>query len=135
MRQREVAFFAATVVCLICRLCDVIVKRRVAVKRVESEVFMLVLHNIVKDYVMNENTVHVLKGVDVCFRKCEFVAVLGPSGCGKTTLLNIIGGLDRYTSGDILVDGISTENYGDRDWDVYRNHRLSLIHISEPTRP
>ena len=69
MRQREVAFFAATVVCLMCRLCDVIVKRRVAVKRVESEVFMLVLHNIVKDYVMNENTVHVLKGVDVCFRK------------------------------------------------------------------
>lgn len=127
MRQREVAFFAATVVCLICRLCDVIVKRRVAVKRVESEVFMLVLHNIVKDYVMNENTVHVLKGVDVCFRKCEFVAVLGPSGCGKTTLLNIIGGLDRYTSGDILVDGISTENYGDRDWDVYRNHRIGFV--------
>lgn len=127
MRQREVAFFAATVVCLICRLCDVIVKRRVAVKRVESEVFMLVLHNIVKDYVMNENTLHVLKGVDVCFRKCEFVAVLGPSGCGKTTLLNIIGGLDRYTSGDILVDGISTENYGDRDWDVYRNHRIGFV--------
>lgn len=127
MRQREVAFFAATVVCLMCRLCDVIVKRRVAVKRVESEVFMLVLHNIVKDYVMNENTVHVLKGVDVCFRKCEFVAVLGPSGCGKTTLLNIIGGLDRYTSGDILVDGISTENYGDRDWDVYRNHRIGFV--------
>lgn len=88
---------------------------------------MLVLHNIVKDYVMNENTVHVLKGVDVCFRKCEFVAVLGPSGCGKTTLLNIIGGLDRYTSGDILVDGISTENYGDRDWDVYRNHRIGFV--------
>ena len=88
---------------------------------------MLVLHNIVKDYVMNENTVHVLKGVDVCFRKCEFVAVLGPSGCGKTTLLNIIGGLDRYTSGDILVDGISTENYGDRDRDVYRNHRIGFV--------
>ena len=88
---------------------------------------MLVLHKIVKDYVMNENTVHVLKGVDVCFRKCEFVAVLGPSGCGKTTLLNIIGGLDRYTSGDILVDGISTENYGDRDWDVYRNHRIGFV--------
>lgn len=88
---------------------------------------MLELKNIVKDYAVNDNTVHVLKGVDVRFRKCEFVAVLGPSGCGKTTLLNIIGGLDRYTSGDIVVDGISTKNYGDHDWDIYRNHRIGFV--------
>ena len=88
---------------------------------------MLELKNIVKDYAVNDNVIHVLKGVDVRFRRCEFVAVLGPSGCGKTTLLNIIGGLDRYTSGDIVVDGISTKNYGDHDWDIYRNHRIGFV--------
>lgn len=88
---------------------------------------MLELKDIVKDYVSKENVVHVLKGVNLCFRKNEFVAILGPSGCGKTTLLNIIGGLDRYTSGDILVDGVSTKDYSDHDWDIYRNHRIGFV--------
>lgn len=88
---------------------------------------MLELKDIVKDYVSKENVVHVLKGVNLRFRKSEFVAILGPSGCGKTTLLNIIGGLDRYTSGDILVDGVSTKDYSDHDWDIYRNHRIGFV--------
>lgn len=88
---------------------------------------MLILSNIVKDYTTDNNTVHVLKGVDICFRRQEFVAILGPSGCGKTTLLNIVGGLDRYTSGDIIVDGVSTKNFSDHDWDVYRNHRIGFV--------
>lgn len=88
---------------------------------------MLELRDIVKDYVSKENVVHVLKGVNLRFRKSEFVAILGPSGCGKTTLLNIIGGLDRYTSGDILVDGVSTKDYSDHDWDIYRNHRIGFV--------
>lgn len=88
---------------------------------------MLKLREIVKDYVSKENVVHVLKGVNLRFRKSEFVAILGPSGCGKTTLLNIIGGLDRYTSGDILVDGVSTKDYSDHDWDIYRNHRIGFV--------
>lgn len=88
---------------------------------------MLTLNNIVKDYTTDNNTVHVLKGVDICFRRQEFVAILGPSGCGKTTLLNIVGGLDRYTSGDIVVDGVSTKNFNDHDWDVYRNHRIGFV--------
>ncbi len=88
---------------------------------------MLELREIVKDYVSKENVVHVLKGVNLRFRKSEFVAILGPSGCGKTTLLNIIGGLDRYSSGDILVDGVSTKDYSDHDWDIYRNHRIGFV--------
>ena len=88
---------------------------------------MLELRETVKDYVSKENVVHVLKGVNLRFRKSEFVAILGPSGCGKTTLLNIIGGLDRYTSGDILVDGVSTKDYSDHDWDIYRNHRIGFV--------
>lgn len=88
---------------------------------------MLELREIVKDYVSKENVVHVLKGVNLRFRKSEFMAILGPSGCGKTTLLNIIGGLDRYTSGDILVDGVSTKDYSDHDWDIYRNHRIGFV--------
>lgn len=88
---------------------------------------MIELQNIVKDYVSKENTVHVLKGINLRFRKNEFVAILGPSGCGKTTLLNIIGGLDRATYGDIVVDGVSTGDYGDHDWDVYRNHRIGFV--------
>lgn len=88
---------------------------------------MLELRDIVKDYVSKENVVHVLKGVNLRFRKSEFVAILGPSGCGKTTLLNIIGGLDRYTNGDILVDRVSTKDYSDHDWDIYRNHRIGFV--------
>ena len=80
-----------------------------------------------KDYVTSSETVSALKGVSVSFRKNEFVSILGPSGCGKTTLLNIIGGLDHYTSGDLVIGGRSTKSYTDRDWDVYRNHRIGFI--------
>ncbi len=88
---------------------------------------MLLLKNIVKDYVVGNQKVHALKGVSINFRKSEFVSVLGPSGCGKTTLLNIIGGLDHYTTGDLVINGKSTKSYKDRDWDVYRNHRIGFI--------
>ncbi len=89
---------------------------------------MLQLKNIVKDYpVTNELTVHALKDVSLTFRQSEFVSVLGPSGCGKTTLLNIIGGLDRYTSGDLVIDGTSTTNFSDSDWDSYRNHSIGFV--------
>ena len=88
---------------------------------------MLELRNIKKDYITSSETVNALKGVDIVFRDKEFVSVLGPSGCGKTTLLNIIGGLDRYTSGDLIINGRSTSLYRDRDWDVYRNHRVGFI--------
>ena len=88
---------------------------------------MLELRNIKKDYITSSETVNALKGVDIVFRDKEFVSVLGPSGCGKTTLLNIIGGLDRYTSGDLIINGRSTGLYRDRDWDVYRNHRIGFI--------
>ncbi len=88
---------------------------------------MLQLKNIKKDYVTASETVHALKGIDISFRKQEFVSILGPSGCGKTTLLNIIGGLDHYTSGDLVINGKSTKSYTDRNWDVYRNHRVGFI--------
>ena len=88
---------------------------------------MLILKNIRKDYATASETVHALRGVDVSFRDREFVSILGPSGCGKTTLLNIIGGLDRYTSGDLEINGRSTKLFRDRDWDVYRNHRVGFI--------
>ncbi len=88
---------------------------------------MLALKSVVKDYYVASETVHALKGVSINFRKSEFVSILGPSGCGKTTLLNIIGGLDRYTSGDLIINGKSTKLYADRDWDVYRNHRIGFI--------
>ena len=88
---------------------------------------MLELKNIKKDYVMGEYDVHALRGVDVSFRNNEFVAILGPSGCGKTTLLNIIGGLDQYTEGDLLINGRSTKDYNDRDWDTYRNHSIGFV--------
>ncbi len=89
---------------------------------------MLKLVNIVKDYEMkDQEPVHALKGLTVSFRKNEFVAILGPSGCGKTTLLNIIGGLDRYTSGDLIILNKSTKNYNDRDWDTYRNHSVGFV--------
>ena len=88
---------------------------------------MLVLKNIVKDYVTGDTTVRALKGIDISFRENEFVAILGPSGCGKTTLLNIIGGLDRYTSGDLLINGKSTKFFNDGDWDTYRNHSIGFV--------
>lgn len=88
---------------------------------------MLELRNVVKDYVSGNNITHALKGVSVTFRKNEFVSILGASGCGKTTLLNIIGGLDRYTSGDLLILGKSTKEYKDRDWDTYRNHSIGFV--------
>ena len=88
---------------------------------------MLQLKEIVKDYVTASETVRALKGVNISFRQKEFVSILGPSGCGKTTLLNIIGGLDHYTSGDLIISGKSTKSYKDRDWDIYRNHRVGFI--------
>ncbi len=88
---------------------------------------MLQLKDIKKDYVTAGSTVSALKGVSLEFRANEFVSILGPSGCGKTTLLNIIGGLDHYTSGDLVISGISTKNYADRDWDAYRNHRIGFV--------
>ena len=88
---------------------------------------MLQLKNIKKDYIVANNAVHALKGVSLRFRKNEFVSILGASGCGKTTLLNIIGGLDHYTSGDLVINDISTKDYKDRDWDVYRNHRIGFV--------
>ncbi len=88
---------------------------------------MLSLHNIVKNYTAGDTTVTALKDVSLNFRKSEFVSVLGQSGCGKTTLLNIIGGLDRYTSGDLIINGRSTKGYSDRDWDNYRNHSIGFV--------
>ena len=88
---------------------------------------MLLLKNIVKNYIIGDNTIKALRGVDLEFRKSEFVSILGPSGCGKTTLLNIIGGLDRYTSGDLAVNGVSTREFRDRDWDAYRNRSIGFV--------
>ena len=88
---------------------------------------MLKLTDIRKDYLAGESTVHALKGVNLDFRKSEFVAILGHSGCGKTTLLNIIGGLDHYTSGDLIINGKSTKHFVDSDWDSYRNHSIGFV--------
>ena len=88
---------------------------------------MLRLKNIVKHYGTKDNVVHALKGVSLDFRKSEFVSILGPSGCGKTTLLNIVGGLDKYTSGDLVINGVSTKQYKDKDWDTYRNHTIGFV--------
>ncbi len=88
---------------------------------------MLRLKNIVKEYVVGDEKVPALKGVSLEFRENEFVSILGPSGCGKTTLLNIIGGLDKYTSGDLIINGISTKLYKDRNWDSYRNHSIGFV--------
>ena len=88
---------------------------------------MLLLKNIRKDYITGSETVNALKGVSISFRKSEFVSILGQSGCGKTTLLNIVGGLDRYTSGDLVINGVSTKEYGDKNWDTYRNHSIGFV--------
>ena len=88
---------------------------------------MLSLKNIVKEYPIGDGKVSALKGVSMDFRENEFVSILGQSGCGKTTLLNIIGGLDKYTSGDLIINGRSTKKYRDRDWDIYRNHRVGFV--------
>lgn len=88
---------------------------------------MLQLKNVVKQYGAGDNTVTALNGVNITFRENEFVAILGHSGCGKTTMLNIIGGLDHYTSGDLIINGVSTKKYKDRDWDAYRNHSIGFI--------
>ncbi|MBR2988944.1 MAG: ABC transporter ATP-binding protein/permease [Clostridia bacterium] len=88
---------------------------------------MLKLSNITKDYKVADTVVHALKGVSLNFRKSEFVSILGPSGCGKTTLLNIIGGMDKYTSGELTIGGVGTKDFKDADWDVYRNHRIGFI--------
>ena len=88
---------------------------------------MLELRNIKKDYPMGATVVHALKGVSIQFRRSEFVSILGPSGCGKTTLLNIIGGLDQYTDGDLIINGRSTKSFQDRDWDAYRNHSVGFV--------
>ena len=88
---------------------------------------MFQLKGIKKDYIVGENIVNALKGIDLCFRDFEFISILGPSGCGKTTLLNIIGGLDSYTEGDLLIDGVSTKDFKNRHWDNYRNHNVGFI--------
>ena len=88
---------------------------------------MLELKGIKKDYLTGDTPVHALKGIDLKFRESEFVAVLGHSGCGKTTLLNIIGGLGKFTSGDLIINGRSTKDYTDHDWDFYRNHSIGFV--------
>ena len=94
---------------------------------------MLELKNIIKTYTLgkpgdsNYQCVEALKGVSIQFRDTEFVSILGPSGCGKTTLLNIIGGLDHYTDGDLIINNISTKDYKDSDWDNYRNHKIGFV--------
>ncbi|MGN0696435.1 MAG: ATP-binding cassette domain-containing protein [Oscillospiraceae bacterium] len=88
---------------------------------------MLELKEIVKDYETGGEVVHALRGINIKFRDSEFVSILGPSGCGKTTTLNIIGGLDRFTDGDLIINGRSTKDYNDRDWDTYRNHSIGFV--------
>ena len=88
---------------------------------------MLSLRNITKDYVTGDTVVKALKGVSLDFRNSEFVSILGASGCGKTTLLNIVGGLDRYTEGDLIINAVSTKQYKDSDWDTYRNHTIGFV--------
>lgn len=88
---------------------------------------MLELKNIRKEYRTGDLSVEALKGISLQFRESEFVSILGPSGCGKTTMLNIIGGLDKYTDGDLIINGISTKDYKDRDWDSYRNHSVGFV--------
>ena len=88
---------------------------------------MLELKNIRKLYTTGDTTLAALDGVSLCFRENEFVSILGPSGCGKTTLLNIVGGLDRYTDGNLIINGKSTKFFKDKDWDTYRNHSIGFV--------
>ena len=88
---------------------------------------MLQLKNVSKEYKTGAETVQALKGVSLAFRESEFVSVLGPSGCGKTTMLNILGGLDQYTGGDLVINGVSTKEYKDADWDAYRNNAIGFV--------
>ncbi|MBQ9122467.1 MAG: ABC transporter ATP-binding protein, partial [Lachnospiraceae bacterium] len=88
---------------------------------------MLELREIKKQYPAGDGKVEALRGISLQFRKSEFVSILGPSGCGKTTMLNIIGGLDQYTEGDLVINGTSTKNFKDRDWDGYRNHSVGFV--------
>ena len=88
---------------------------------------MLILKDIAKVYQTGDTKVEALRGIDLQFPKCEFAAILGPSGCGKTTLLNIIGGLDQYTRGDLIINGRSTKQFRDSDWDTYRNHSIGFV--------
>ena len=88
---------------------------------------MLECKHLIKDYQSGDDVVHALRDVSFSFRDHEFVSILGPSGCGKTTLLNIIGGLDHYTSGDLVINGRSTKDYNDQDWDTYRNHKVGFV--------
>lgn len=88
---------------------------------------MLELKNICKEYIVGENKQQVLKNINISFRKNEFAAILGPSGSGKTTLLNIIGGLDKYDSGNLIIDGTLTKEYSEKNWDSYRNYRVGFI--------
>ena len=88
---------------------------------------MLELRDVKKSYKMGDEVVEALRGVSISFEETGFVAILGPSGCGKTTLLNIIGGLDQYTSGDLIINGVSTKKYKSRDWDTYRNNSIGFV--------
>ena len=88
---------------------------------------MLELKNVTKVYEVADQKQKALNKVSIKFRKSEFVSILGPSGSGKTTLLNIIGGLDKYTEGNVVINGVSTKDYTDRDWDTYRNHRVGFV--------
>jgi len=88
---------------------------------------MLQLKNITKDYQVGEQQIHALQGISVDFRKSDFVSILGPSGCGKTTLMNIVGGLDKYTSGDLIINGKSTQDFKDNNWDYYRNKKVGFV--------
>lgn len=88
---------------------------------------MLKLNGIKKDYPVGDDKVEALRGIDLEFRKNEFVSILGQSGCGKTTLLNIVGGLDHYTEGDLIINGKSTKQFKDADWDTYRNHTIGFV--------
>jgi len=95
--------------------------------KIKGQAGALKLTGITKIYGTGETQVCALKNVDLEFRSSEFVAILGPSGCGKTTLLNIIGGLDRYTDGDLVIGGKSTKNFNDKDWDAYRNNSIGFV--------
>lgn len=88
---------------------------------------MLELKKVTKTYEVAGNKQKALDKIDIKFRSCEFVSILGQSGSGKTTMLNIIGGLDNYTSGDLIINGVSTKEYTDRDWDTYRNHKVGFV--------